>query len=315
MHGATRRESRRRHPCAGSRGAMDLVWMSPLSPVLPPHAPPRPDARPTRTAPLALDDVGRGPALVLLHAFPLDRSLWRHQRDALATRARCLVPDLPGFGASPASGTHDVDALAETVRALLDARGIERAVIAGISMGGYVAMACWRRFPERIAGLGFLATRMEADDDDARARRDALASRVRSEGATAVVAAMLPGLLGRSSRRRRPELDRALSAVMHATAPSTILDGLHAMRDRPDSTGTVGTVTVPTLLLAGDEDVLTPPSVLGRLAAALPPDTPRLQAVVTGAGHLPCLERPAAVTLALADLLDRCFPPHDAPAA
>lgn len=289
--------------------------MSPLSSAPPPLASPRPEASPTGASALAHDDVGRGPALVLLHGFPLDRSLWRHQRDALATRARCLVPDLPGFGASATADRPDVDALAETVRALLDACGIERAVIAGLSMGGYVAMACWRRFPERIAGLGFLATRMEADDDDARARRDALASRVRTEGATAVVDAMLPGLLGRSSRRRRPELERELSSVMHGTAASTILDGLRAMRDRPDSTGTIGTVTVPTLVLSGDEDVLTPPPVLGRLAAALPPDTARLESVVTGAGHLPCLERPAAVTLALADLLDRCFPLHDAPAA
>lgn len=267
---------------------------------------------------VAYDDVGSGPCLVLLHGFPLDRTIWRPQVRALASRARVVVPDLPGFGNSsganhPASGPMSIDGLADTVLALLDALDIERAVVAGLSMGGYIALAGARRFPERIAALGLLNTRMEADDDAARRRRSQLIDAVGRDGVEAIVTAMLPGLIGKSSRRRLPTLADDVAARMRATPPATIIDGLLALRDRPDATGTVRTLAVPTVLLTGDEDVLTPPEVLARIAATLPADLPRRHCVVPACGHLSSLERPAAVTLALIELLELADRPVSRP--
>jgi pimeloyl-ACP methyl ester carboxylesterase len=267
---------------------------------------------------VAYDDVGSGPPLVLLHGFPLDRTIWCPQTRALAARARVIVPDLPGFGESPRAETASgepmsIDGLADLVVALLDALGIQRAVVAGLSMGGYVALAACRRAPERIAGLGLLNTRMEADDDAARRRRSQLIEAVGREGTEAIVTAMLPGLIGKSSRRRLPTLADEVAARMRATSPATIVDGLLALRDRPDATGTVRALTIPTLLLTGDEDVLTPPEVLARIAATLPADLPRRHYVVPACGHLSSLERPAAVTLALIELLELAERPSSSP--
>ena len=250
-----------------------------------------------------VDDVGDGVPIVFLHGFPHARALWRHQLTALRERARCIAPDLRGFGESTAAGPYSMDRYADDVAALLDHLRIERAVVVGLSMGGYVALACWRRFPERMLGLALLDTHMAADDADSRARRDAMILQATREGPQAVAESMLPGMTGKSTRANRPHVIAEIADLMRSAPVDGIVGALAAMRDRPDSTGTVETITVPTWIVTGDEDVLTPPKRAEAMAAALPASTPQRLEVIAGAGHVSVLERPSAVNHVLGELL------------
>jgi 3-oxoadipate enol-lactonase len=253
---------------------------------------------------LAYDDAGEGPPLVLLHGFPLDRTLWSPQRTALAAMARVVVPDLRGFGESTLGADPvTMDRYADDIVALLDHLGIERAVIGGLSMGGYVAFALWRRHPHRVRALALCDTRAGPDSAEARARRDLLIDQVRREGTAALVESQLPSVLGASTRAGRPEVVDLVRAMMARQPAAAVTAALGALRDRVDSVPTLATVTVPVLLLVGDEDTVTPPSEAEAMHAALPPSVAVQRQVIAGAGHLPCLERPAAVTRCLSDFL------------
>ncbi len=253
---------------------------------------------------VGVDDVGTGLPVVLLHGFPHTRALWAQQVASLSMRARCIAPDLRGFGASVVDAPWTMEQYASDVRALLDALEIERAVLAGLSMGGYVAMACLRAFPERVIGLALLDTQAGADDDAARAKRDALITQVRARGVDAVVDAMLPGMLGKTTRSQRPDVVADVESMMREATPEGIVGALQAMRDRPDSTETIRTVQVPTMIIVGDEDVLTPPAKSQALAALLPPGTVCRLDVIVGSGHVSCMERPSAVNYALAEFVE-----------
>jgi pimeloyl-ACP methyl ester carboxylesterase len=135
---------------------------------------------------LAHADVGHGLPVVLLHAFPLNRMMWEPQIAALFGECRCIVPDLRGFGDSPKSGPYSMDVFADDVIALLDALQIERAVVGGLSMGGYVALNIVRRYRQRVRALLLADTRASADTPEARQKRDDLIAVARSEGAGAV---------------------------------------------------------------------------------------------------------------------------------
>ncbi len=253
---------------------------------------------------VGLEDAGSGVPVVFLHGFPHTRALWAHQVAALSVKARCIAPDLRGFGESVVAGPWTMDRYADDVLALLDHLAIERAVIAGLSMGGYVAMACWRRFPGRVLALALLDTQMGADDEAGRAKRDALMTRARDEGPGAVVEAQLPGMVGKSTRTQRPDVVDRVADMMRSATTEGIVGALTAMRDRPDSTDTVRSIEVPVLVLVGSEDVLTPPAKSEQLAAALPADTVRRFEVVEGAGHVSAMERPSAVNHVLSEFLD-----------
>ncbi len=253
---------------------------------------------------VGLDMAGEGVPMVFLHGFPHDRTLWSHQVSALSLKARCIAPDLRGFGESDVQGPYAMEQYAHDVRALLDHFDIERAAIVGLSMGGYIAMACWRAMPDRVMGLALLDTQMGADDDAGRAKREALMAKVRSEGAEAAVQAQLPGMVGKTTRAQRPDLVEKMAQMMRSAPVEGIVGALTAMRDRPDSSGTIGTVSVPTLVAVGDEDVLTPVAKAEQIAAALPPGTVRRLEVIAGSGHVSCVERPSAVNHALSEFLD-----------
>jgi pimeloyl-ACP methyl ester carboxylesterase len=239
------------------------------------------------------DVRGEGPALLLLHAFPLGRFMWDPQWDALARGRRLLRFDARGFGGSdPASGPLTMERIADDAAALLDLAGIERAVVGGCSMGGYAAFAFARRHPQRLAGLVLQDTRAGADGDEARRGRLALAERVLAEGAAAAAEAFLPRLLGETTQREQPELVSSLRARILALRPEAIAAALHGLAARQDSHATLATIRVPTLVLVGAEDVLTPPAEAETLARSV--SGARL-AVVPRAGHLSNLENPRAV--------------------
>ena len=244
-------------------------------------------------------EAGAGWPLVLLHAFPLSADMWRPQLDAPPEGWRLLAPDLSGFGplAGPPAGT--MAGMAGEVSAWLDALRIDRAVIGGLSMGGYVAFALYRLAPERFSGLLLANTRASADTDEGRAGRERMLEILREGGTPAVAEAMLPKLLGRTVAGR-PELRAHVRRLIEANAADAVAGALRAMRDRPDSTPMLADVHVPALLVAGEEDVLVPRAEAEEMHARLP----RAQLVVLPrAGHLSNLESPADFSEVLGNFL------------
>ena len=243
---------------------------------------------------------GDGPALLLLHAFPLGLFMWEAQAEALAAH-RVIRFDARGFGGSdPGQGALTMEGIADDGALLLDQLGVAKAVVGGCSMGGYAALAFVRRHPQRLAGLFLQDTRAGADTEEAKTGRATLAAKVLAEGASAAVSAFLPKLLGETTWRERKALVDALQARILATSPQAIAAALHGLAARPDSRPTLAEVRVPTLVLVGAEDVLTPPAESEAMVAAIP--GARLE-VVPRAGHLANLERPDAVNAALSAFL------------
>lgn len=252
---------------------------------------------------LGYDDQGDGPPIVFLHGFPHDRTLWAAQRVALAPQARCIVPDLRGFGHSSTHGPYSMDQYADDVALLLDWLQLERAVVCGLSMGGYIAMALWRRHPDRVRAFVFCDTKAGPDTDEGRQRRDELAALVKQSGTRVIADAQLTGMVGSTTRERRPEVVAALRAMMGRQSAAGVIGALQALRDRPDSRDTLRTISVPSLVLVGEDDVLTPIKEARAIAEALPSAARVRLEIIAGAGHVPCLERPAATTHALSDFL------------
>jgi len=250
---------------------------------------------------LAADVRGDGPALLLVHGFPVDHSLWAHQVATLKGWRR-IAPDLRGCGASdaPADG-YSMAAYADDLVRLLDRLQVGRAVVAGLSMGGYVAFELLRRYRERVAGLILVDTRAEADTADARRGREAMIEAARSGGASAVAERMLPRLLGRTTHRTQPPLvQQVREMIAHQRVPG-IVGALGAMRDRPDSTPLLATIDVPTLVVVGEEDEVTPPALARAMTAAIPSAA---LTTIAAAGHFAPLEAPSAVSRVMAEFLE-----------
>lgn len=249
---------------------------------------------------IGYDDIGHGSPVVFLHAFPLDRTMWASQTSALAGEWRCLTIDTRGFGESAAGGPYSVDRYADDVVALLDALAVRRATIVGLSMGGYVAFALWRRYAERVRALVLADTRASADAPDARERRRELMGLARAHGVPPVVDRQIVGLLGKTTREKRPEIESTVRAIGESATVPGIVGALEALLARPDSTSTLATITVPTLVIAGEEDVITPPKEARAMQAAIAGS--RLE-LLAQAGHLSSMERPAAFNVVLSEFL------------
>lgn len=252
---------------------------------------------------LAYDDVGSGTPVLFIHGFPHDRSLWDEQVSALSTHVRCISPDLRGFGESSTDGPYSVDQYADDLAGLLSHLSIDHAVICGLSMGGYIAMAMWRRHRAKVMALVLCDTKAGADTDEARKKRNDLMATAEREGSEKVAELQLPGMVGKTTRERRPDIVERAKAMMERAPVAGIVGALAALRDRPDSRESLGTVNVPTLVIVGDEDALTPVSEAEGIVAALSPAARAKLEIVQGSGHASSMERPAAVTHALADFL------------
>jgi pimeloyl-ACP methyl ester carboxylesterase len=249
---------------------------------------------------LAHADVGQGLPVVLLHAFPLNRMMWEPQIAALFGECRCIVPDLRGFGDSPKSGPYSMDQMADDVMALLDVLQIERAVFGGLSMGGYVVFNILRRYRRRVRALLLADTRAAADTPEGRKKRDDLIALARSEGAGAVGERQIIGLTGKDTREKQPELADRIRAVMAGESVDGIVGALEAMKARADSTDLLASIDVPTLVVVGDQDVITPPKEARAMHQQIRGS--RLE-IIPGAGHLSNMERPAAFNAALSDFV------------
>ena len=255
------------------------------------------------TVDLAYDEAGAGPAVVLLHAFPLSSAMWARQRAALADSYRVITPDQRGFGRTPlGDGPPSLDTAADDVAALLDRLGLDRVVLGGLSMGGYVAMAFVRRHAERLRGLVLADTKASADPEAGRANRERIAQAVLGDPASSVlVDDVLPALTGTTTKESRPEALAEITALLRAAAPEAVAWAQRAMAARPDSLAALAQVTVPTLVVVGAEDTLSPVADAEAMAAAVP--GARLE-VLPAAGHLTALETPDELTAVLRRFLD-----------
>jgi pimeloyl-ACP methyl ester carboxylesterase len=255
-------------------------------------------------------EVGAGRPALLLHAFPLSHALWKGQLDSPVPGWRFVAPDLRGFGESDrvaadaplrAHGARSMADYASDVMALVDLLELERPVVAGVSMGGYVAFALLPRLGTRMAGLVLSDTRAEADTDEARGNRRRMQDLVMEKGPSAVADQMIPKLLGETSQRERPDLAGFLREVIEANGADAIHDALEALATRPDVSPMLAAVKCPTLVTVGREDVLTPVALHESMRAGIP--GARLE-VIERAGHLANLENPGAYNEVLREFLD-----------
>ncbi len=238
-----------------------------------------------------LSGASQNPTLLLVHGFPHDRTLWAPQMRALSAAYQCVAADLRGFGESSSAPPYSMDQYADDLAALLDAIGVRRAVIAGISMGGYVAFAMWRRHADRVNGFVFVDTRAGPDSEAAQARRREWIARVEAEGVSAVSDTLVGDQLGATTRTRHPELESTVLAMARRMSEEGVIGALTAAMLRSDSSDTLATITAPTLFVVGDEDTIAPRGESEQMRTLVPGS--RLE-VIRGAGHLSNLERPAA---------------------
>ncbi|MFN2250324.1 MAG: alpha/beta fold hydrolase [Anaerolineae bacterium] len=250
-------------------------------------------------ATLAAVDRGNRPPLLLVHGFPLDHEVWQAQIGAFEDQRRVIAPDLVGFGASSPEGRSSLDRHADDLAALLDDRGIERAVVVGLSMGGYVALSMWRQHPSRMAGLVLVASRAGGDVEANRAARYQMSIAVKDKGVGPIADALLPRML---SEDAAPETREALREMMHRQPADGVVAALRAMAARPDSGPDLPTVDVPTLIVTGDEDAIISVASSEAMAAAIP--NAELK-VVPGAGHIVNMEEPGAFNALLRSFLER----------
>jgi pimeloyl-ACP methyl ester carboxylesterase len=259
------------------------------------------DARMTGTArtpkTLATTSAGSGDdVIVLIHGFPLTSEMWRAQIDGLASPAlRVVAPDLPGCGRTPGAISSIEDA-ADNIAALVTEIGATRVVLGGFSMGGYIALAFARRHAPMLHGLILIDTKAEADSDEAKKGRYALAERARSEGKGIVIEGMLPRLLGETTRAVRPEIVVRTREISSACTLDGIAGALHAMAERQSSVEDLPSITVPALVIVGHDDVITPVADAEAMAAAVPGAK---LVVIPDSGHLTPMEQPRAVNDAI----------------
>jgi len=250
---------------------------------------------------IAYEDRGGGPVVVLLHAFPLDSGMWRSQIDQLATDYRVIAPDFPGFGGSAASAGLTIDSAADVVAELLDHLGInERIIVGGVSMGGYVALAFVRLYPQRLGALILADTKADPDDEAGRAGRDRLIQLAGEKGVKAVVEQLLPKLLGTTTVAQRPQVVTSVRAIAEKQSVEAIVAALKALRERPDAGPGLAHIAVPALVMVGAEDAITPQVKAKHLVEAIP--NARL-VTVPGAGHLSNLENESAFNAAVREFL------------
>lgn len=253
---------------------------------------------------LSFDDIGTGAPVVLIHGFPLCRRMWRPQISALSALGwRVICPDLPGFGDSPPlAGPAGMSHYADAVIGLLDALDIEKAVIGGMSMGGYVLLNLASRYPERLSGAMFLMTRAAADDAAGKEKRTALANELKNGNRMIVPDTFAQVLFAPATPQQNPELVAEVRSWMDTASTQGAIYGLLAMRDRADSIARLPELDLPALVVGAEHDLAVPLTHSRVLAEGLPQAELR---IIAGAGHMANLERPGSFNAAVAEFLKK----------
>lgn len=241
---------------------------------------------------LAYEVSGEGVPVVLLHGFPFNRTLWREQVEALRDRYTVITVDLRGHGETPATeAPATMEEMAHDVAALLDELGIKvRVVLGGLSMGGYVALAFYQLFPERVRALLLADTRPQADTEEAKLNREETATRVLHEGIHTIADAMLPKLLAPATQAEQTQIVRRVRDMILQTDPQGAAAALRGMALRRDHTKLLREIKCPTLIIVGSLDAITPPADAQLMQREIRGS--RLE-VIAGAGHVSNVERPA----------------------
>jgi pimeloyl-ACP methyl ester carboxylesterase len=248
---------------------------------------------------LHYQDTGSGKDVVLLlHAFPLHSGMWKRQIAALEKKHRVVAPDYRGLGKSGVPPEHwTLDLLAQDVRALLGHLRVERAAVAGLSMGGYLAFELYRQLPGLFRGLALCDTRAGADTDEGRANREKFAQSAIEKGLGWVGDEFVPKLL---KPEPAPDAVKEVRSLVNGGTPAGVAAAQRGMARRPDSTATLAAISCPTLVVVGEQDGLTPPAEAEKMAKAI---RGAKLVKIAGAGHLPCIEAPEPFTKALVEFL------------
>src|SRR5437660_483845 len=256
---------------------------------------------------IGYDDHGIGQPVLFLHAFPLNRSMWSGELVALLQeeRYRLVALDWRGFGESDiTSNISTMEQFADDVAGLMDVLGMQDAILCGLSMGGYVAFAFLRKYPQRVRGLILADTRPGADTAEGRANRENVARVAETQGTGAIANLQLPKLISENTRQQHPEVEARIRQMINAATPQGIAAASRGMAQRADSTDLLAAITCPTLVLVGEQDVLTPPNVAQDYASNIP----NAQfVVIPNAGHLSNLEQQEAFLQALSGFLRASF--------
>jgi len=256
---------------------------------------------------VAYDDHGIGQPVLFLHAFPLNRSMWGGEITALLQeeRYRLVAPDWRGFGESdipPPVSTMEL--FADDVATLMDVLGMQNAILCGLSMGGYAAFAFLRKYPRRVRGLVLADTRPGADTTEGRANRENVARLAETQGSGAIADLQIPKLISDYTRQHHLEVEIRLRQMINAATSQGIAAAARGMALRPDSTDLLATITCPTLVVVGEQDVFTPPEVAQDYATKIPGAQ---CVVIPKAGHLSNLEQPQAFLRAVSAFLRSAF--------
>lgn len=250
---------------------------------------------------IAYTDTGAGRPIVLIHGYPFNRSLWNEQVEALSGSFRVIVPDLRGFGESDSSAEPaTISRMAQDVAALLDHLGIPRATIGALSMGGYVTLAFYKLYASRVRALILADTRAQADTEEGKQTRAQQAEKALAEGMAGIADAMLPKLLTPETVSKRPEIVKRVRDMMLKTKPEGAAAALRGMAERDDQTPLLAKISVPTLILVGAEDAITPVADSEKMNQAIAGS--RL-VVIENAGHVSNLERTQKFNEAVLDFL------------
>jgi 3-oxoadipate enol-lactonase len=250
---------------------------------------------------IAYDEAGTGPAVLMLHGFPFNRSLWREQVEILAPYFRVIAPDLRGHGeSSVTAGPATMTEMAQDVIGLMDALDIEQAAVCGLSMGGYVALALYRLFPSRVLALVLADTRAVADTVEGKEMREEQAQKALRAGMAPIADAMLPKLVAPVTVAKHPEVVARVRDMILKTDPTGAAAALRGMAQRVDQTDFLPHITAPTLIIVGRHDLLTPVSESEMMHRGIAGS--RLQ-VIEDAGHISNLEQPETFNGALTGFL------------
>ncbi len=253
---------------------------------------------------IAYTDTGIGRPVVLIHGYPFNRSLWTEQVEALSSTCRVIAPDLRGFGESDAAATATMNEMAQDVAQLMDHLEITQAAIGGLSMGGYVALAFYKQFPSRVRALVLADTRAQADSEEAKQTRAQQAKKALDEGMAGIADSMLPKLLTPETVSKHPEIVKRVRDMMLKTKPEGAAAALRGMAERDDQTDLLPKISVPSLILVGAEDAITPVADSEKMHQAI---SGAHLVVLENAGHVSNLERTEQFNNALLEFLNESY--------
>ena len=246
------------------------------------------------------EEKGTGRTLVLVHGFPLDHRIWQAQLEGLSGVCRVIAVDLKGFGKSRSNEAFTIDSMADELVLFLKGVNAYPCVLAGLSMGGYIALSLASRHPEALAGLIIISSKSQDDPPAAKEGRQKMAQLAQEKGSVAVAEQMLPRMLAEQTSKGNPELVAKMRQIMEACPANTIANASFAMRDRADRTADLPGLNMPVLVVLGSGDSFLPVEGGRRMAEAC--RNGRF-VLVEGAGHMPCMEAPAATNAAIAGFM------------